>query len=91
MAGAGGISLSGGLDSSIVAVIAKEFNPNLRLFTAAIKKAPGPDLENARFMAEYLGMEHHVYLITDDDITNFITDAVWYLESFDEDCISGII
>ncbi len=42
-------------------------------------------------MAEYLGMEHHVYLITDEDITSFISDAVWYLESFDEDCISGII
>ncbi len=91
MAGVGGISLSGGLDSSIVAVIAKEFNPNLRLFTCSIKKAPGPDLENAKFMAEYLGLEHQVYHITDEDITDFISDAVWYLESFDEDCISGII
>lgn len=89
--GVGGISLSGGLDSSIVAVIAKEFNPNLKVFTGAIKKAPGPDLENAKLMADFLGLEHHIYLITDEDIMDFIPNAVWYLESFDEDCISGII
>ncbi len=91
MSGVEAVSLSGGLDSSIVAAIAKEFNPDLKLFTSAVKKAPGPDLENAKLMADYLGMEHHIYLITDSDITDFISDAVWYLESFDEDCISGII
>jgi len=89
--GVGGVSLSGGLDSSIVAVIAKEFNPDLKLFTGAIKKAPGPDLENAKLMADFLGLDHHIYLITDEDIMDFIPEAVWYLESFDEDCISGII
>ncbi|MCJ7617040.1 MAG: asparagine synthase-related protein, partial [Desulfobacterales bacterium] len=91
MDGVGGISLSGGLDSSIIAAVAKEFNPNLKLFTGAVKKTPGPDLENAKLMAEFLGLEHHIYLITDSDVENFISDAVWYLESFDEDCISGII
>ena len=85
------ISLSGGLDSSIIAVIAKEFNPDLHLFTGSVERFPGPDLENAKFMADFLGMEHHVYLISDQDISDFIPAAVWYLESFDEDCISGII
>lgn len=89
--GVGGVSLSGGLDSSIVAAVAKGFKPDLKLFTGAIKKAPGPDLENAKLMADFLGLEHHIYLITDEDIREFIPEAVWYLESFDEDCISGII
>ncbi|MGD2188096.1 MAG: asparagine synthase-related protein, partial [Desulfobacterales bacterium] len=91
MDGVGAISLSGGLDSSIVAAIARQFNPDLVLFTATIARAPGPDLENAKRMAEFLDLEHRVYKITDEDITNFIPDAVWYLESFDEDCISGLI
>ncbi|MBC2717686.1 MAG: hypothetical protein HF978_20475 [Desulfobacteraceae bacterium] len=91
MDGVEAVSLSGGLDSSIIAAIAKEYNPNIKLFTGAVEKAPGPDLENAKLMAEYLGLEHHIYMITDDDIKNFLSDAVWYLESFDEDCISGII
>ena len=91
MEGVDGVSLSGGLDSSIVATIAKEFNPHLHLFTGTIDSAPGPDLENAEFMAQHLGLEHHIYRITDKDILDFIPKAIWYLESFDEDCISGII
>jgi asparagine synthase (glutamine-hydrolysing) len=42
-------------------------------------------------MAEFLDLEHRIYKITDEDITNFIPDAIWFLESFDEDCISGMI
>lgn len=91
MDGVGVVSLSGGLDSSIIAAIAKEFNPHIKLVTGSVEKAPGPDLENARLMAEYLGLEHHIYMITEDDIKKYISDAVWHLESFDEDCISGII
>jgi len=91
MDGVGAVSLSGGLDSSIVAAIAKEFNPDLKLFTGTIAKAPGPDLENAKLMADFLGLEHYIYRITDEDIINFLPEAVWYLESFDEDCINGII
>jgi asparagine synthase (glutamine-hydrolysing) len=91
MDGVEAVSLSGGLDSSIVAAIAKEFNPNIKLFTTAVQRKPGPDLENAKFMADYLGLEHYVYMIYDSDITELISDAVWYLESFDEDCVSGIL
>lgn len=91
MEGMEAVSLSGGLDSSIIAVVAKEFNPNIMLFTGSVKSAPGPDLENAKLMADFLGLEHFIYQITDEDITDFVSDAVWYLESFDEDCISGII
>lgn len=88
---ANAVSLSGGLDSSIVAAIAKEFNPDIHLFTGSVQKSPGPDLENAKLMADFLGLEHHIYEITQEDIIHFIPEAVWYLESFDEDCISGII
>lgn len=91
MKGLNAVSLSGGLDSSIAAVIAKEFNPDLRLFTGTIESAEAPDLGNAKLMADFLGLEHHIYRITESDISDFIPQAVWYLESFDEDCISGLI
>jgi asparagine synthase (glutamine-hydrolysing) len=93
MPGVRGVSLSGGLDSSIVAAIAKEYNPDLHLLTGTIDSVPGPDLENAVLMAQSLGLEHHlhVYRITDSDILDLIPRTVWHLESFDEDCISGII
>jgi asparagine synthase (glutamine-hydrolysing) len=91
MDNADAVSLSGGLDSSIIAAIAREFNPDLKLFTGSVKQAPGPDLENAKLMADFLGLEHFVYEITEQDIEQVIPEAVWYLESFDEDCISGIL
>ncbi|MBT3363105.1 MAG: hypothetical protein HN929_02195 [Chloroflexi bacterium] len=91
MKGVNGVALSGGLDSSIIAAIAKQFNPDLQLFTVTVDSAPGPDLKNAELMAKYLGLDHHIYRITDDDIASFIPESIWYLESFDEDCISGIL
>jgi len=91
MEGSNAVSLSGGLDSSIVAAVAKQFNPDIKLFTVDVESAPGPDLPMAKLMAEFLGLEHIVYTITDNDINNLISDCIWYLESFDEDCISGIL
>jgi len=91
MKGVRGVALSGGVDSSIVAGIAKQINPDIHLFTVTVDSAPGPDLKNAELMAKYLGLEHHIYRITDEDIASLIPEAIWYLESFDEDCISGIL
>ncbi|MCF8143922.1 MAG: hypothetical protein K9N21_08395 [Deltaproteobacteria bacterium] len=91
MEGVEAVSLSGGLDSSIIAAIAKEYNPDLKLFTVAVQSAPGPDLENAKLMADFLGLKHYIYEITESDIVDFVSDSIWYLESFDEDCISGIL
>jgi len=42
-------------------------------------------------MAEYLGLNLDVCTVTDEDIRWVIPPAVWYLESFDEDCVSGAI
>lgn len=85
------IALSGGLDSSIIAAVAKSINPNVKLFSTTIKRYPSKDLEFAKLMARYLGLEHEIYEITDEDIKGVIPEAVWYMETFDEDCVSGAI
>lgn len=85
------VSLSGGLDSSIIAAVAKSIDADIKLFSTTIKRYPSKDIKFARLMAEYLGLEHHVYEITDEDIVSFIPDAVWFMETFDEDCVSGAI
>ncbi len=87
----GGVALSGGLDSSIILAIACRYNPELKAFTATLADHPGEDLQYARLLAAELGVEHHVYEITLEDIKAIIPKAVWYLESFDEDCIAGFI
>lgn len=79
------------LDGNFSAAIAKQFNPNINLFTVSVESKPGPDLENAKLMSSFLDLEQIIYTISDTDIENVIADCVWYLESFDEDCISGIL
>ncbi len=86
-----GIALSGGLDSSIIAAVAKQFNVKLKMFSTTIKRYPSQDLGYAKLMANYLGLEQHIYQITDQDIERILPEAVRYLESFDEDCISGFV
>ncbi|NLL57702.1 MAG: hypothetical protein GX244_04250 [Firmicutes bacterium] len=86
-----GVALSGGLDSSIILAVACQYNHKLKAFTATVAGHPGEDLRYAKLLAEYLGVEHHIYEITREDIAKIIPEAVWYLESFDEDCIFGFI
>jgi asparagine synthase (glutamine-hydrolysing) len=87
----GGMLLSGGLDSSIIAAIANEIKPGIPAYTVGLKDGNAPDLENAALMAGHLGVEHKVYHFTATEIAEMVPDAVWKLESFDEDCISGAI
>ncbi len=86
-----GVALSGGLDSSVSAAVAKSVNPDLKLFSTTIQRYPSKDMKYAKLMADYLGLEHYIYEITDNDIKSLIPEAVWYMETFDEDCISGAI
>jgi len=87
----GGMLLSGGLDSSIIASIAAKIKPKLPAFTVGIKEFPAPDIENARLMADYLGIKHFIYEISIKEVEEMVPEAVNVLESFDEDCISGTI
>ncbi|NMB34658.1 MAG: hypothetical protein GX989_00025 [Firmicutes bacterium] len=86
-----GVALSGGLDSSILLAVAHQYDKNIKAFTSTLADNPGDDLQYAKMLADDLGVEHHIYEITMDDIEAIISDAVWYLESFDEDCIVGFI
>ena len=85
------VALSGGLDSSIIASVAKSIDPAVKLFSTTIKRNPSQDIKYAKIMAEYLGLDHKIYEITDQEIRDLIPEAVWFMETFDEDCISGAV
>jgi asparagine synthase (glutamine-hydrolysing) len=86
-----GMLLSGGLDSSIIASIVREFDSTIPVFTVGIEGAPAPDIENAKLFADYFGFKHYIYKFKVEEIVDMVPKAVWHLESFDEDCISGTI
>ena len=85
----GACLLSGGLDSSIIAAVVHELGADMPVITVGMDGAP--DLANAEAMARHLDMEHHVLLYDAEQIRQSVPRAVWMLESFDEDCVSGAI
>jgi asparagine synthase (glutamine-hydrolysing) len=85
----GACLLSGGLDSSIIAAAVKYLGVDMPVVTVGIEGAQ--DVENAEIMAKHLGMKHEVHIFDAKEIEEMVPKAVWVLESFDEDCVSGAI
>jgi asparagine synthase (glutamine-hydrolysing) len=77
-----GILLSGGLDTSVLAVIASELVP-LKAFTVVFKGAPAPDIEYATLVANKLRLKHLVYHFGMDELYEAIQNVVETMKSFD--------
>jgi asparagine synthase (glutamine-hydrolysing) len=84
-----GVSLSGGLDSSIVSLIASQDAPGLHSFVVGVEG--GEDLEASRLMAKTLGTQHHEYIYTEQDMLDVLPEVVYYLESFDPALVRSAI
>jgi asparagine synthase (glutamine-hydrolysing) len=85
----GACLLSGGLDSSIIAAVARQLRDDLPALTVGMEGAP--DLDSAALVAGHLDMEHHVRIYDARAVAEMVPRAVRTLESFDEDCVSGAI
>ncbi|HID19288.1 TPA: asparagine synthase [Candidatus Bathyarchaeota archaeon] len=77
-----GILLSGGLDTSILAVVASRFT-SLKAFTIAFKGVPAPDVKYAVLIAKKLGFMHHVHIFDEDELYDAIPQVVKTTKSFD--------
>jgi len=77
-----GILLSGGLDTSILAVIASKFVP-LRAVTVAFQNALAPDVEYAVLVANRLGLKHIIHIFNHEELYDAIPAVVKTLRSFD--------
>ena len=87
----GGVLLSGGLDSSVIAYLAKEIQPDLKTFTVGIGMNASEDLGLARDVAQYLDTEHYDYIYGEREIEQVLPQVIYYLESFEEDCVYGAV
>lgn len=76
-----GCWLSGGLDSSSLAALARPHVRRLHTFAGGIPGAP--DLAFAQQVADFLGAEHHQVIVTLDDLLTALPDVIYHLESFD--------
>lgn len=84
-----GVSLSGGLDSSIISMIASQDTPGLHSFVVGVEG--GEDLEASRLMAKTLGTRHHEYIYNEQDMLAVLPEVVYYLESFDPALVRSAI
>lgn len=76
-----GCWLSGGIDSSTMAALARQFVERLYTFSAGVSGSP--DLEYARIAAEFLGSDHHEIVVTCEDMLALLPEVIYHLESFD--------
>jgi asparagine synthase (glutamine-hydrolysing) len=84
-----GAFLSGGLDSSIIAAVAKQHQKELHTFSVGI--GDSRDLSAARKVSAHLGTIHHEYIITPEEVTAKLPEIIYYLESFDQDLVRSAI
>ncbi len=90
-----GVLLSGGLDSSIVAALARKAAPHRveddgrseawwpRLHSFAIGLAGAPDLDAARIAADHLDTVHHEFHFTIREGLDALSDVIYHLETYD--------
>lgn len=90
-----GVLLSGGLDSSIIAAIAKKYAPRRiesgsideawwpQLHSFAVGLKGSPDLAAARKMADFLKTVHHEIHFTIQEGLDAIRDVIYHLETYD--------
>jgi len=90
-----GVLLSGGLDSSIVAAVAKQFVekriedddkssawwPTLHTFAVGLEGSP--DLLAAQKVADHIGSIHHSLTYTIQDGLDALHDVIYHLETYD--------
>jgi asparagine synthase (glutamine-hydrolysing) len=84
-----GMLLSGGLDSSIIALLATKLHPGLDTFVVGM--ADQDDMPRAREMARLIGSNHHEKLLNVDDLTRVLPSAIYHLESFEDSCVHGAV
>jgi len=79
--GEAGVWLSGGLDSSLLAALARPHVQRLHTFSGGFPGAP--DLKHARLVARQLQSEHHEVTVRLKDCLAILPDVIYHLESFD--------
>jgi asparagine synthase (glutamine-hydrolysing) len=74
--------LSGGLDSSIIASLARDFAPGrLNTFSISFSDAEFDESEFQTRMAAHLGTKHEVISATHEDIGRVFPQVVWHCET----------
>jgi asparagine synthase (glutamine-hydrolysing) len=75
-----GSFLSGGIDSTAIAALAKEHNPSLLTFTTGFEREGFSEIDVAAESARVIGVEHITKVVTPQEMMDTLPLIVWYLD-----------
>ena len=75
-----GSFLSGGIDSSIIASIAKQFHPAIKTFSVGFEHQGFSEIDVAKETADKLGLENISYVITPQEYMNELPKIIWHMD-----------
>ena len=75
-----GSFLSGGIDSTAIATLAKRHNPDLLTFTTGFEREGYSEVDVAAESAEAIGVEHIVKVVSPEEFAAAIPKIMWYLD-----------
>ncbi|HEX2902939.1 MAG TPA: asparagine synthase (glutamine-hydrolyzing) [Jatrophihabitans sp.] len=75
-----GSFLSGGIDSTAIAALAAEHNPNLLTFTTGFERSGFSEIDVAAESADAIGVKHITKIVTPQEMMDTLPLIVWYLD-----------
>lgn len=75
-----GSFLSGGIDSSIIASIAKEYHPAIKTFSVGFERNGFSEIDVAKETADKLGVENISYVITPEEYMKEVPKIMWHMD-----------
>ncbi len=84
-----GSFLSGGLDSSLITALMKQYQEKFHTFSVAVKESN--DRNYALMAAKFLDTIHHEYVVTPRELWEVIPEVIFHLESFDQSLVRSAV
>ncbi|KGX86760.1 asparagine synthase (glutamine-hydrolyzing) [Pontibacillus litoralis] len=75
-----GSFLSGGIDSSVIVAMAREFNPNIKTFSVGFEREGFSEIDVAKETADKLGVENISYIISPEEYVQKLPKIMWHMD-----------
>lgn len=75
-----GSFLSGGIDSTAIAALAKRYNDKLMTFTTGFERQGYSEIDVAAESAQAIGVKHIIRTVSEQELTGTLPLIVWYLD-----------
>ncbi|WLR50623.1 asparagine synthase (glutamine-hydrolyzing) [Bacillus tianshenii] len=75
-----GSFLSGGIDSTAIASIAKEFHPGIKTFSVGFEREGFSEVDVAKETADKLGVENIQYVVTPEEYIQELPKIMWHMD-----------